>query len=251
MKLASDVPRSWQLLKTDIDTAESKLDEADRNMGIDASLLSSVSTNEAPATLRLYQWKHPAVTIGRFQDINRTIHHEECMKRAIPISRRPTGGRGILHGDDLTVAIAASLDDLGFTNNPDIISIYRRIAQGLIVAFNNLGIPSQMGLPKTERARELRGDCFSTISKADLIESASGSKLLGAAMLRRDRYILFQSSIPLYSSDLKDAQRALSAEIFRGELPIRPLAAAAGIDPVDLSEKIVSGLCTVLNCHFV
>src|SRR5690242_15884224 len=84
--------------------------EAAWNMAVDEALLESVIGNGAPPAIRLYTWSRPGLTVGRFQDIVRTLDLEECLARGILPVRRITGGRGILHGDDLTLSIAASLE---------------------------------------------------------------------------------------------------------------------------------------------
>ena len=81
----------------------------DGNMAADAALLREL--RDDPDTLpivRVYAWDRPCVSIGRLQD-------EAAVRAAfpgLPLVRRPTGGRAVRHGDDLTVSVAARLSDL-------------------------------------------------------------------------------------------------------------------------------------------
>src|SRR5947208_2539412 len=90
--------RTWRIV-------EDGLGEAVWNMARDEAILNAVVADAAPPTLRLYRWKQPSVSLGRFQSVERTLHGETCRALGIPLVRRITGGRGILHGDDLTVSI--------------------------------------------------------------------------------------------------------------------------------------------------
>ena len=63
-----------------------------------------------PPTLRLYRWARPTVTLGRFQDAA-GVDRDLCADEGIDVVRRFTGGRGVLHDDELTYSIVAGLDD--------------------------------------------------------------------------------------------------------------------------------------------
>ncbi|HET6498524.1 MAG TPA: lipoate--protein ligase family protein, partial [Coriobacteriia bacterium] len=70
-------------------------------MAVDRALLEARAAGEARPTLRVYSWVRPTVSIGRFQDPG-GIDVEFCRARGIDIVRRPTGGRGVLHDDEVT-----------------------------------------------------------------------------------------------------------------------------------------------------
>src|SRR5258706_8848945 len=76
------------------------------NMAIDEAILDAVIEGISPPTIRLYRWDTAAVSIGRFQEPARGIDLDACMRLNIPIVRRMTGGRGVLHGSDQTISIA-------------------------------------------------------------------------------------------------------------------------------------------------
>ena len=74
------------------------------NMEIDRKLLEeAINGQEKSAILRLYGWKPKCVSIGRNQS-EEHINKQYCLQNGIDIVKRPTGGRGLLHDDELTYA---------------------------------------------------------------------------------------------------------------------------------------------------
>jgi len=213
-------------------------------MALDEAILESLCANAAAPTLRLYGWKRPAITLGRFQNATRTLCMEACAEHRIPLVRRITGGRGILHGDDLTLGLIAPLEALGLSGDTanGSAALYARIAPGFARAFAALGISADSGDGREERRSGAHGDCFATAGRADLIAVASGRKLLGAALHRRGRWILLQASIP-YRSSAK--MQALRAELFRG--PAAEPGFDADFDPGVLGNALIEGLGETLT----
>jgi lipoate-protein ligase A len=202
--------------------------EAAWNMALDEALLDAVAANTAPPTLRLYGWERPAITLGRFQNVARTMHRKACETRQVPLVRRITGGRGILHGDDLTVTLAAPVAAFGL--NPDspfrAAALYERIAGGFLAAFARLGVRATMGVCERARCTEARGNCFEIVSRADVVEASTGRKLLGAALHRRERWMLQQCSLPLFTPERRALQQEWSEALFLG-----PGAVGEGTEP--------------------
>ncbi len=208
--------------------------EAAWNMALDEALLDSIAAGQSPPTLRLYRWQRPAVTLGRFQSVSRTIRLDACSRLDVPLARRLSGGRGILHGDDLTVSLICSQAALGFSDNEDdndkntdelkkpgvsvsVLDLYSRLAQIWERAFADCGIAARQGSCTRENRTqtETRGDCFANASRADLIAADTGRKLLGAALHRRGAWLLLQASIPL-SQDFNSEQAQIAGAVFSG-----------------------------------
>lgn len=249
--------RNWRVF-TSICTSPSEYNpsygvpEASWNMALDEVLYRNLIDIEAapPPFLRFYCWDRPAITIGVSQNVDRTIALKNCQQNGIKIVRRITGGRGILHGDDLTFSLGASLADLGLPAESGILDIYATISELLIGGFESIGIAAEVGGCPALKAADTRGDCFASASRADVVESATGRKLLGAALHKRAGFILMQGSIPLYSrtteySALAEkcfigkgaalpnaAERGIVAEDFRAGTILK-LRAGRGVDPVE------------------
>jgi hypothetical protein len=73
-------------------------------MAGDVALLEAFQRGEIPPTLRVYQWASPALTYGVNQQLPPRLV-DACTALGIPMLRRPTGGKAVLHGHDLTVAL--------------------------------------------------------------------------------------------------------------------------------------------------
>jgi lipoyl(octanoyl) transferase len=201
-------PRSWRIV---IDGAG----DAAWNMAVDEALLDGVMANSSPPTVRLYRWRRPSVTIGRFQNVMRTIDREACTAQGIPIVRRLTGGRGILHGTDLTVSIACAVADLGMDcKRPSTLEIYGYTAYWFIAALAALGIAAGVGEADAVRGQDRIGNCFDIVSRADIVEIGTNQKVLGSALYRRGDYMLQQISIPV-AQKLSGGSMA-GTSVFRG-----------------------------------
>src|SRR6476661_8392850 len=83
--------------------------DGDSNMAIDAALLEEVEESALPKTIvRLYQWRRPTISLGRNQKLESAVDQEYCEAHGIDIVHRPTGGRAVLHDDELTYAVISN-----------------------------------------------------------------------------------------------------------------------------------------------
>ena len=76
-------------------------------MARDAELLERAERGESAA--RVYSWDGAWVSLGRFQRPEKALLRSE----EIDWVMRPTGGKAVLHGHDVTVGIALPLRDIG------------------------------------------------------------------------------------------------------------------------------------------
>lgn len=164
------------------------------NMARDLALLEAFEQGEIPATLRVYQWASPALTYGVNQQLPLRLV-EGCERLGIPMFRRPTGGKAVLHGHDLTLALV--WQPAGVRLYPR--QVYLQLAPALIEAFWRVGVPATRGDAVSPDPRSLDdgGDCFATPAIADIVHAATGIKLMGCALLVRGAKVLMQASIPL------------------------------------------------------
>ncbi len=184
---------TWRLI-------DSGRGDAAYNMALDESIAINVRKGESSPTLRLYGWNMLTVSIGSFQKIS-DIDSEYCARRCIPVVRRPTGGRGVLHGDELTYSFASQNEGV-FSRG--LLSTYRQLGDALLSGLIMMGVKAEM---KAERAprRVLRRSplCFESTSFGEI--SYTGMKLIGSAQKRWNNGFLQQGSIP-YSVDYEQVQ---------------------------------------------
>lgn len=140
---------TWRLLK--LETAD-----AATNMAIDEAILNARIKNLVPNTLRFYQWKPSAVTIGRFQTLENEIHVDACKKHGVDVVRRISGGGAVYHDQkrEITYSIIAKLSDLG-CKNLDMLSAYQKICSGLNEAVKILGTKAEYRPPDPKRCPNL------------------------------------------------------------------------------------------------
>ncbi len=163
------------------------------NMAIDEAMLIGLREHKSSPILRIYRWVPPTISIGYFQSIE-DIDVSLCEKDGIGVVRRLTGGRAVLHNEELTYSILFSEEDFQPFRKKD---IFVFIAQCLIDALEIVGIHSQI-------ARKTRGDlrsanCFASPAQYE-VESSNRGKLVGSAQLIRDGVVLQHGAIPMTRS---------------------------------------------------
>src|SRR5688572_19536951 len=79
------------------------------NMAIDAALLEEVEQSASPRTIvRFYRWKRPTISLGRNQKVDAAVDLSFCEAQGMDVVHRPTGGRAVLHDDEMTYAVASN-----------------------------------------------------------------------------------------------------------------------------------------------
>ena len=182
-----------------------------QNMAVDEGLLRDAVTPGALPVLRFYTWSPAAVSLGRFQDKERAVNAEACRQRGFDIVRRITGGRAVLHCDELTYSIIARSDSALFPN--DILGTYRVIAAGLLAGLRELGIAAEMVSRSGRHAGMVKSvsqepACFSSPSWYEIL--VRGRKIIGSAQRRVGGAFLQHGSI------LIGYDHALEAEVIPG-----------------------------------
>jgi len=162
------------------------------NMAVDEAILSAVIAGEAPPTLRFYGWNPPCLSLGYGQALSDADTNRLDML-GWDMVRRPTGGKAILHTDELTYSLA--LPQHHPLAQGSIVESYRRISSGLMAGLNLLGTT----LHADKRADESKitgAVCFETPSHYE-ITASDGRKLVGSAQLRRRGGVLQHGTLPL------------------------------------------------------
>jgi lipoate-protein ligase A len=166
-------------------------------MGIDGALLASRARG-GPPTLRLYLWNRPTASLGRFQPFT-DVDGAACLSRGVDAVRRATGGRGVLHDDELTYSVTASEED-GLPRG--VAASYRHLGGALLEAYRLLGVPAE--LTAAHRGRRGSAACYLAATQADL--SLAGAKLSGSAQVWRDGACLQHGSFVVTRDVAREAQ---------------------------------------------
>jgi lipoate-protein ligase A len=179
------------------------------NMAADEALLHSAL--DGMASLRLYAWSPPTLSLGYFQP--ESIRNSDPLLAALPFVRRPSGGDTLVHDHELTYALAIPP---GPPWQSRAASWLGRMHGIIAAALRNLGVETEMFEPSS--SGRLRGGavlanappqvqplndeakygplCFHRFTKNDLI--LNGRKIVGSAQ-RKHRGALLQHGAILCS----------------------------------------------------
>ena len=173
-------------------------------MAVDLHLLQQFRPGDSPI-FRLYSWERPTLSLGRNEKIDQGINLDFCREEQIPLIRRMTGGKAVLHQSDLTYSIIGELGDPQFGEG--VHETYRSLAEGFLLFFEKLGLKPQ--LVDASSSRDLEPHlCFTVPSLAEIL--VEGRKLIGSAQRIRGsasqgRFFLQHGSIPPGRSGSQDA----------------------------------------------
>src|SRR5215510_8965643 len=79
--------------------------DAARNMALDEAMLLLHDTGLTPPTLRVYSWDTPTLSLGYAQNAAQDVELAACQQYGVAIVRRPTGGRAVLHDQEVTYSV--------------------------------------------------------------------------------------------------------------------------------------------------
>jgi len=168
------------------------------NMALDEVLLHEVAAGRSLPVLRLYRWRPEAVSLGYFQR-NEVVNLAFCRFSGIDVVRRLTGGRAVLHGQEVTYAVIAGC---GHDFPVRVEESYRTIAAILRATLCSLGLTVELAPARREqRVQALPAACFEAAAGYELL--CEGQKVAGSAQKRRGDFFLQQGSIPLELDPLR------------------------------------------------
>jgi len=196
------------------------------NMAVDESILEYIGRGESRPTLRLYAWTPACLSLGHAQpcaDVDRV----RLNARRWEVVRRATGGRAILHTDELTYSVTGSAEEPLLTGG--VLESYNRIAQALLFAVTSLDLPVEMKEGKENVNAMPNPVCFEVPSTYEI--TVDGKKLIGSAQARKKEGVLQHGSLPL-SGDLTRICQALvfENEAARADASRRLLARATTVE---------------------
>jgi lipoate-protein ligase A len=114
-------------------------------------------------------------------------------RKGYGLVRRPTGGRAILHVDELTYSVVAPQTEPRVSGR--LVDSYRRLSRGLVRGLELLGVADTRADCQVETATAKGPVCFEVPSNYEV--TASGRKLVGSAQMRSDGVVLQHGTVPL------------------------------------------------------
>jgi lipoyl(octanoyl) transferase len=216
------------------------------NMAVDEVLFRAAEKGRPHGPLlRLYSWVPPCLSIGYHQLLEETCDESYCASAGIEVVRRPTGGKAVLHAEELTYAVIARQDMPPFAGLT-LMGTYALIAQALAGSLRAAGLEVSFGgrgLPPSPKGGS---PCFLLPSEQEI--TVGGRKVVGSAQLRGARAFLQHGAIPLsldyQALALASAQPpehvASYRQAFAGVAELKP-----DITLASLTDAVVSGFQTV------
>ena len=178
------------------------------NMALDEAILERIGGGESLSTLRLYAWEPACLSLGHAQPFA-DVDTARLQARGWEVVRRATGGRAILHTDELTYSVIGSAEESLLAGG--VLESYSRIAQALLRAVKELGLPVEMKAEKTNDPATPNAVCFEVPSTYEI--TVSGKKLIGSAQARKKEGVLQHGSLPLTG----DLTRICQSLVFENE----------------------------------
>lgn len=163
------------------------------NMAVDEAILGAVASGAVASTLRLYSWSPACLSLGRGQPVG-DVDRGALEAVGCDLVRRPTGGRAILHVDELTYSLVAPVGEPRVGG--EIVESYRRLSAGLVRGLELLGAAD---VSADERAANRGAEgpvCFEVPSDYEI--TVGGKKLVGSAQMRARGVVLQHGAVPLY-----------------------------------------------------
>jgi lipoate-protein ligase A len=155
--------------------------DAFMNMAIDETILESRIRKKVPNTVRFYRWKPSAVSIGRFQSMEKEVNLDACRRRGVDVVRRISGGGAVYHDyvRELTYSVVVDCGNPRITT--DVLTSYKGICAAIIRGLTFMGL--QVQLDTTDSAQR----CPNIM--------VGGKKVSGNAQARRGRVVLQHGTI--------------------------------------------------------
>ncbi len=207
-----------------------EINSGSKNMQIDSDLLDEAIEKQLTEPIfRLYGWSPACVSLGRNQRDD-FVDTKLLKENNIDIVRRLTGGRALLHDDEITYSYVCPVSAL--KNGENVTESYKEISKILIDVFKKIGIELDFGGIKKYKGHV--DYCMLISTGADLCWH--GRKLIGSAQFRKNGYILQHGSI------LYDYNRDFLEKIFKEDVDTSSIVSIKEINPELTKDEIIEKL---------
>lgn len=145
-------------------------------------------------TLRLYSWEGPWLSLGYSQ-------RPQPLPRGLPVVRRPSGGRAVLHHREITYAIVLP------EAQGSVAECYEQLTELWRQTLAHHGVEKSAGATRSHT----NASCYQMTQRGEIC--LNGQKLIGSAQVRRGNRLLQHGSIPT------GLDRELFERVFPGGVP--------------------------------
>jgi lipoate-protein ligase A len=170
------------------------------NMAADEMLAAEAARRGQPL-IRFYGWDSPTVSLGGFQAI--AAARSIPAIAAAPVVRRPSGGGALVHGTDLTYALAVPRGH-AWARSP--LPLYDAVHEALVAVLDEFGVVARRH-PGRPASLADPFFCFSRRASGDVVAARPGQKsadddpkILGSAQRRLAAAVVQHGSLLLTSN---------------------------------------------------
>ncbi|MFA6570684.1 MAG: lipoate--protein ligase family protein [Bacteroidota bacterium] len=187
--------RTAEIFGTKFEIVDDGLLTGEYNMEFDFRRTMAVAEGKEIPMFRFYGWKPWAVSLGANQNED-SIDKNKCLEHGVDIVRRPTGGRAVLHADELTYSVVMPVSE-----NSNVHKIYKQIHSILLEGLKLSGaselefVQSQKDFSEFYKNSPMSVSCFASSARYEI--SWQGKKIVGSAQRLFGRTLLQHGSILL------------------------------------------------------
>ncbi len=150
--------------------------------------------NLKECVIRIFRWDPPTLSLGYHQKYETAADETYIMEKGFDIVRRPTGGKAVLHHEELTYSVVSSLLN-GYFAGDALEETYEKIAIALKKSLEILGIKAELEKRETKLNVLHPAPCFLVPTKKEIL--VEGKKVIGSAQKRGNSAFLQHGSIPI------------------------------------------------------
>jgi lipoate-protein ligase A len=215
------------------------------NMAVDEFLFFSLGP-EPQTHVRFYQWERPTVSLGYSQVAEKVIDLDSCRRQGIDVVRRTTGGKLVLHHQEVTYSICSS-DVEVFSST--LTESYRLISCALISGLKEMGLSARLAGPAPSFYGQGNLPCFSYPARDEI--EINGKKIIGSAQKRVGPKFLQHGSI-LLENEEELLRQVLAPSEKIGQLKMVSLSEALGrtVSFDWAVERLIRGIASFFRITF-
>jgi lipoyl(octanoyl) transferase len=223
------------------------------NMAADLHLLAACESGPA-VFVRIYTWEKPSITLGTMEKPGETLDAAVLKEHGGEWIRRATGGRSVLHDQDITYSCIFSIGAPGM--GATLMETYRVVSDCLIAGLKYAGIPCSRhdsALDNSQLKSGAKLPCFLSPNRNEIM--VSGKKLVGSAQKRTLKAVLQHGSIPLTPAFrnlpdyllIDEKEREIQKRLLLQKCTcLQELSPDCGED--EFRECLIRGFCETLPC---
>jgi lipoyl(octanoyl) transferase len=201
-----------KLFNKEFEIIKHSYEDGQFNMDFDLERTVLCSKNEALPMFRFYGWKPWTVSLG-YNQKDENIDRKKLVEKGFNLVRRPTGGRAVLHANELTYSVVVNLTN-GITIHDAYGIIHNIILEGLKkidakdIDFEKSGTDLRDFYKKQT---DMSVSCFASSARYEIAYKArkvvgSAQRLFGRTLLQHGSILLSEGHEQLADITITDSE---------------------------------------------